>query len=86
MPRFKSSDTEDVFNGLTPKCYPAEILRRAAMKLGAVHDAASLSYLRSPPGNRLEKLVGAEDTWSIRVNQKWRIIFIWNRASRRDPP
>jgi len=32
--------------------------------------------LRSPPGNRLEKLSGGRSgQWSIRVNQQWRICF-----------
>jgi toxin HigB-1 len=34
--------------------------------------------LRSPPGNRLEKLRGdREGQHSIRVNDQWRICFTW---------
>ncbi|MBP7798054.1 MAG: type II toxin-antitoxin system RelE/ParE family toxin [Thermoanaerobaculaceae bacterium] len=34
--------------------------------------------LRVPPGNRLEKLAGdREGRWSIRINERWRICFVW---------
>ncbi|MEX0723451.1 MAG: type II toxin-antitoxin system RelE/ParE family toxin [Gracilimonas sp.] len=37
-----------------------------------------LEELRSPPGNRLEKLKGdREGKHSIRINQQWRICFEW---------
>ncbi|WP_425473418.1 type II toxin-antitoxin system RelE/ParE family toxin [Thiohalocapsa marina] len=34
--------------------------------------------LRLPPSNRLEKLGGdRQGQWSFRVNQQWRICFLW---------
>lgn len=40
--------------------------------------AAVLEDLRSPPGNRLEKLLGdREGQHSIRINQQWRLCFVW---------
>ena len=40
--------------------------------------ATTLSFLRSPPGNRLEPLQGdRQSEWSIRVNDQWRICFRW---------
>jgi proteic killer suppression protein len=44
-----------------------------------VLDAAeSLQDLRSPPGNRLEKLHGDRaGQHSIRINDQWRICFRW---------
>lgn len=40
--------------------------------------AVTLEFLRSPPGNRLEKLEGNRlGQHSIRVNAQWRICFIW---------
>ena len=43
-------------------------------------DAANtLSDLKSPPGNRLEALVGdRKGQHSIRVNDQWRICFRWD--------
>jgi proteic killer suppression protein len=35
--------------------------------------------LRSPPGNRLERLAGDRDgQHSIRINDRWRICFGWH--------
>ncbi len=43
-----------------------------------VHYAASLEDLASPPGNRLEALKGdGKGQHSIRVNDQYRICFIW---------
>ena len=38
----------------------------------------SLIDLKIPPSNRLEKLTGKlNDYYSIRINDRWRVIFIW---------
>jgi proteic killer suppression protein len=43
-----------------------------------LHASQNLKDLRIPPANRLEKLKGNLSSYhSIRVNQQWRIIFIW---------
>ena len=43
--------------------------------------ADDLQDLRSPPGNRLEKLHGTRDgQYSIRVNDQWRLCFQWQRG------
>jgi proteic killer suppression protein len=43
--------------------------------LNAAHD---LRDLQSPPGNRLEALRGDRaGQHSIRINQQWRICFVW---------
>ncbi len=40
--------------------------------------AATLDFLRSPPGNRLEALQGDRSSqYSIRINQQFRICFTW---------
>jgi toxin HigB-1 len=50
----------------------------ALRKLTQIHAAATLEFLRIPPGNRLEKLAGErEGQWSIRINDQWRICFNW---------
>ncbi|TFD73853.1 plasmid maintenance system killer protein [Cryobacterium gelidum] len=37
--------------------------------------------MRVPPGNRLERLKGDQaGQHSIRVNDKWRICFVWTDA------
>ena len=43
-----------------------------------LNNAASLNDLRVPPGNRLEALAGDRTgQYSIRVNDQWRICFVW---------
>ncbi len=43
-----------------------------------LHRAMSLTDLRVPPANRLEKLRGErKGQYSIRINDQWRICFEW---------
>jgi len=51
----------------------------AERKLLMVHRAAGLDDLRIPPQNRLEALRGdRKGQWSIRINDRWRVCFVWN--------
>ena len=48
-------------------------------KLQLLEAAAELQALRIPPSNRLEKLQGDRaGTYSIRVNDQWRLVFDWD--------
>lgn len=49
-------------------------------------DAATrLTDLLVPPGNRLERLAGdRKDQYSIRVNEQWRICFVWHDGNAHD--
>jgi proteic killer suppression protein len=50
----------------------------ARRKLRQLEIAAALSDLRIPPGKRLESLKGTRtDSYSIRINQQWRVCFRW---------
>ncbi len=43
--------------------------------------ATNLMDLRSPPSNQLEKLKGdLAGKYSIRVNEKYRVVFDWRTA------
>ena len=43
-----------------------------------MNNSKTLKDLRIPPANRLEKLAGdREGQFSIRINDQWRICFIW---------
>jgi len=54
------------------------IERPARRKLLLLDAAGALNDLRQPPGNRLEALKGdRRGQHSIRINEKWRICFIW---------
>jgi toxin HigB-1 len=78
---FGDRATEDFFHGRNTKRarrIPTEIVKGANRKLDMVNAASKLQDLRSPPSNRLEKLVGdLEGLWSIRINNQWRVIFDW---------
>jgi toxin HigB-1 len=82
---FRSKETELIFNGEVSLSYPQDIQRTALRKLRIVDAATSINDLRTPPGNRLEKLSGdREGQYSIRINDQWRICFEWtaeNNAS-----
>jgi proteic killer suppression protein len=52
--------------------------RAAVRRLVQLDSAGALEDLKSPPGNRLEALVGDRlGQYSIRVNDQWRICFRW---------
>ena len=78
---FGDKATEDLFHGRSTsrvRRYPPEILRAAVQKLDMLYTAREVRDLRSPPGNQLEILKGdLKGFHSIRINQQWRIIFIW---------
>ncbi|MFL5258410.1 MAG: type II toxin-antitoxin system RelE/ParE family toxin [Hyphomicrobiales bacterium] len=66
-----------------PKGFPERIAQVARRKLVQLDNAAVLSDLAAPPGNRLEALKGKlSDRHSIRINDQWRILF----RSTRDGP
>jgi proteic killer suppression protein len=50
-------------------------------KLDMLDAATIVSDLRWPPGNRLEALKGDRaGTWSIRINDRWRVCFAWDEG------
>jgi proteic killer suppression protein len=59
----------------------AAIAEVATRKLQQLDAAATLEFLRSPPGNRLEALRGKRNgQYSIRINDQWRLCFKWTAA------
>jgi toxin HigB-1 len=75
---FSDRDTERLFRREPVRRFPANLRRVMLRKLVVLDAAESVEDLRSPPGNRLEKLRGdREGQHSIRVNDQWRICFIW---------
>lgn len=72
---FACKDTQTLFEGMNPRRFRA-IQAVAERKLTQLHTAATLDFLRAPPGNRLEALHGdRKGQHSIRVNDQWRICF-----------
>ncbi len=82
--RFRNKDTEALFHGETVKRFRS-FERVARRKLDMLDAAKSLNDLRSPPGNRLEALVGDRSgQHSIRINDQWRICFRWDEDAPTD--
>jgi len=77
---FKCKDTQALFEGKTVKRFRA-FASIAERKLAQLHAAQTLDFLRSPPGNNLEALKGdRKGQHSIRVNDQWRVCFVWTKA------
>jgi len=75
---FSSKETEKIWNGKSSRKFPSTIQQTARRKLVHIYSAISINDLRIPPGNRLEKLSGdLKGYHSIRINDLWRIVFIW---------
>ena len=78
---FRDPDTEALFQRRRSRRLPAALQRVALRKLVVIDAADSLTDLRVPLGNRLEALKGDRSgQHSIRINDQWRICFVW-RAS-----
>ena len=77
---FACRDTAALFAGRRVARFVA-IETVAIRKLQQIHAATTLSFLKEPPGNRLESLSGELDGWySIRINVQWRVCFHFARG------
>jgi proteic killer suppression protein len=75
---FKGRATERLFHREPVKRLGPDVQRVALRKLRMLDAATVLEDLRVPPANRLEKLKGERaGQFSIRVNQQWRVCFVW---------
>ena len=82
---FKCKQTGRIFDGRYSRKFPRDIQRIAARKLEMLAAASEIGSLRIPPSNRLEKLKGNRaDQHSIRINDQWRICFVWKRGDAFD--
>ena len=60
------------------KGFPADLIKIVRRKFGYLNAAVVLGDLKAPPGNRLEALKDDRaGQHSIRVNDQFRICFIW---------
>lgn len=81
---FRCSDTESLFNGKRVARF-VNFESVALRKLQQVHAATALDFLRVPPGNRLETLSGdRQGQHSIRINDQWRVCFVWRDGHAQD--
>lgn len=80
---FGSKDTEKIWNGERVKKLPLEIQKIGRRKLRMLNNSQDIADLRIPPSNRLEKLKGT-DFYSIRINDQWRIVFLFDNSHSND--
>ena len=81
---FGSKDTEKIWNGEKIKSISPKIQQIGRRKIRMLNNSQNINDLRIPPSNRLEKLLGTlKDYYSIRINNRWRIIFKWKNNKAR---
>ena len=81
---FRAAETRALFETGKSKRFGA-ITTAATRKLTQLHAAATLAFLKSPPGNHLEALKGdRKGQHSIRINEQWRVCFRWTSAGPED--
>ena len=82
---FANSEAELIWSGRRSRKLPVDIQNVALRKLRLLNQARRLGDLRVPPGNRLEALrADRQGQHSIRINDQWRICFIWNEEGTSD--
>lgn len=81
---FRCKDTQKLFETGRSKRF-GSIGKVATRKFALLDAAETLEFLGSPPGNRLEALVGDRiGQHSIRINDQWRVCFRWSSAGPED--
>lgn len=81
---FRCDDTRKLFETGKSARF-GSIVKVATRKLAQLQATATLEFLRSPPGNHLEALKGdREGHYSIRINDQWRICFVWRDGDAYD--
>ena len=82
---FASADTKKLWESGKSRELPSEIWKRAWMKLALINASTSLQDLKVPPANHLEALKGdRKGQFSIRINQKYRVCFVWKDNNAHD--
>jgi len=81
---FRDKDTGQVFDRVRVATLSAA-QTVAQRKLYMLDAAGSLEDLKSPPGNRLEKLRGdRKGQYCLRINDQWRVCFRWAGGDAHD--
>ena len=82
---FRDRETEKIWEGKVSRRLPRDVQAIARRKLRMLNNAHKLDDLRVPPANRLEALKGKrKGQHSIRINDQWRICFVWSAPNAHD--
>ncbi|NMC52388.1 MAG: type II toxin-antitoxin system RelE/ParE family toxin [Chloroflexi bacterium] len=78
---FKCEETERIYKRQKSSKFPESIQKSAHRKLLIIDAATDFRDLQIPPGNHLEILQDdREGQLSIKVNDQYRICFVWNKG------
>jgi proteic killer suppression protein len=79
---FADKETDLIYNQQFSRRLPQDIQKRALIKLLLIDAAATEIDLQNPPGNQFEQLSGNMAGYcSIRINDQWRITFIFDKGN-----
>jgi len=82
---FADAETKAFYETGKSRRLPPEIHKRASMRLLQLDAASQVGDLRTPPSNCLEALAGGRaGSWSIRINQQWRVCFRFEAGNALD--
>lgn len=82
---FADRSTERLWRRERVSSIDPRVQQATIRKLRLLAAAVDLNDLRCPPGNRLEALRGnRRGQHSIRVNDQWRICFVWKNGGAED--
>jgi proteic killer suppression protein len=82
---FADSETERISTGGRSRKLPPDIQQTARRKLRQMNRVNAPHELAVPRGNRLEEMKGnRKGTYSIRINDQWRITFRWRDGDAHD--
>jgi toxin HigB-1 len=81
---FGSKETKKIWEGERVKTFSNDLQEIMRRKLRMLNNSQSTVDLMTPPSNRLEKLKGSKEYYSIRINDQWRIVFKWGSGNASD--
>lgn len=82
---FADAETERVWMGVRSSKLPSGIQPSGRRKLFQLDASDQLGDMRVPSGNRFEELKGKrKGTYSVRINDQWRITFRWSDGDAYD--
>ncbi len=82
---FAETETERVWNGERSRTLPPEIQKTARRKLRQINRVLAPHQLAVPRGNHFKELKGdRKGTYSVRINDQWRITFRWSDGDAHD--
>lgn len=81
----KGKRATNAVKGKYGKRFPGDLVKRTRAMLTALDAAVVVEDLRFPPDNHLEELKGDRaGQHSVRINQQWRICFVWTASGPAD--